>query len=73
MWKTRTRTKILVIALIWLGLLITAIVIGNLFAYRENAAAIIGALTGGGGFMFVFHVLTVSKENVSGTRGEPPK
>lgn len=72
-WKTRTRTKIIVIALIWIGLLITFLVIGlpllsmkypQLVPYRENISTIIVSLTMGGAGMFVFHVLTVSNENV---------
>jgi len=78
MWKTRTRTKILIITFLWIGLLITFLVVGlpllslkfpQLIPYRENISAIIISLTMGGAGMFVFHTVTVSKENI---KNPPP-
>lgn len=79
MWKTRTRTKIVIIALLWIGILITFLVVGlpllglkykQLIAYRENISAIIIALTTGGAGMFVINAISIAKENTKSPNNE---
>ncbi|HBF39764.1 MAG TPA: hypothetical protein DDW50_20930 [Firmicutes bacterium] len=70
MWKTRTHTKILIIGLIWIGLLVSAVTIGNIFMFRSNAGPIIIALTIGGAGMFLINIYRVVQENKGGP-GKP--
>jgi hypothetical protein len=64
-WKTRTHTKILILGLIWIGILVSAVTIGNVFKYRENSAPIITALTIGGAGMFLTNIIRTLKEKKS--------
>ena len=60
-WRTRTHTKILILGLIWIGILVSIVTVGNVFLYRQNAAPIITALTLGGAGMFLINVVRVIK------------
>ena len=61
----RTRTKYVIVAGVWVGVLVSIVVIGNVFLERGNAAAIIMALLGCGVLQWIAHVAGVVKENVS--------
>lgn len=65
-WKTRTHTKILIIGLLWIGLLVSAVTLGNIFQYRPNAGPIIIALTVGGAGMFLINIYRVVQEKKNG-------
>ena len=60
-WRTRTHTKILILGLIWIGILVSVVTVGNVFSYRQNAAPIITALTLGGAGMFLINVVRAIK------------
>jgi prepilin signal peptidase PulO-like enzyme (type II secretory pathway) len=60
-WKTHTHTKILIIGLIWIGILVSFVTIGNVYDYRENADKIIIALTVGGAGMFLINIVRIIK------------
>ena len=60
-WRTRTHTKILIVGLIWIGVLVSSVTVGNVIAYRANAAPIITALTVGGAGMFLINIYRTLK------------
>lgn len=69
----RTGTRITIIALIWIALLVTFLVIGlplltikfpHLLPYRENISVIIISLTTGGAGMFMINEIRKTFENI---------
>lgn len=64
----RTRSKYVIVAGIWLGILVSVVVIGNAISERGNAALVITALLSCGVIQWVAHVAGVVKENVSNVK-----
>jgi hypothetical protein len=69
----RTRTKVLIWVLIYLGLLLGAIVATWIFANKTDAPKMIEAILGSGLIISLIHWLTVGAENILGKKEEPPK
>jgi hypothetical protein len=68
----RTGTKVMLIALIWIGALITFLTVGlplltikwpHLLPYRENISVIVISLTSGGAGMFIMNEIRKAFEN----------
>lgn len=68
LWKARTRTKIMTVALLWVGVLATGIVAAWIIHPRPNAPAMLGVLLGGGGLSFMVYLYTIMKENGAKTK-----
>jgi hypothetical protein len=64
MWKTRTRNKILVFVLLYLGAAVGYVLYGWAEKGRTGADLIITALLGSGALMAIINFLVIGWENV---------
>lgn len=68
MWKTRTRTKIMTIALIQLDIWLNAAIYAWMFMGKTDAINMILALLGTGTLSFMTFLYTIMKENGGGSK-----
>jgi hypothetical protein len=66
MWKTRTRNKILVFVLLYLGAAVGYVLYGWAEKGRAGADLIITALLGSGALMAIINFLVIGWENTKG-------
>jgi hypothetical protein len=63
LWKTRTRTKIMTIALVLVGLWSNLVIWAWAFKDKDDAPEMLGVILGAGGLSFITFLWTIMNEN----------